>query len=126
MIDMDGLTTISGLERRWRGGDSLIRSEIALLFQALFRSREEVERLKSCLQTSQYTVKTQAEENDRLSALAATHLADQELLVGRERKRVARECAEIAANHQSQEFSDGCGTGKFIARTIREHYGVEG
>lgn len=121
MIDMDGLTTISGLERRWRGGDSLVRSEIALLFQALFRSRGEVERLKSCLQTSQYTVKTQAAENDRLSALAATHLADQELLVGQERRRVARECIDYVHNHASD-----CGCSKRIAHDIRTRYGVEG
>lgn len=120
MIGMDGLTTISGLERRWRGGDSLIRSEIALLFQALSRARGEAEMLKSCLQTSQYTVKTQAEENERLSTLAATHLADQELLVAQERKRVAQECAKICDN-----IANGYGGhASWAADTIRDRYGV--
>lgn len=56
---------------------------------------------------------------------AAQHLADQDLLVARERQRVAEECAEIAEGHQPQEFTDGCGTGKFIARTIRARFGLE-
>lgn len=54
-------------------------------------------------------------------ALAATHLADQELLVGRERRRVARECIDYVNNHASD-----CGCSKRIAHDIREHYGVEG
>lgn len=51
-------------------------------------------------------------ENERLSALAAQHLADQELLVGRERKRVARECAEMCEPWG-------------VADRIRTRYGVE-
>lgn len=45
-------------------------------------------------------------------ALAATHLADQELLVARERKRVARECAEMCEPWG-------------VADRIRTRYGVE-
>ena len=59
-------------------------------------------------------------EVERLAALAATHLADQELLVGRERKRVARECIDYVHNHASD-----CGCSKRIAHDIRERYGVE-
>ena len=53
-------------------------------------------------------------------ALAAQHLADQELLVGRERKRVARECIDYVNNHASD-----CGCSKRIAHDIRARYGVE-
>ena len=52
---------------------------------------------------------------DQLQAaqdLAATHLADQELLVGRERRRVARECAEMCEPWG-------------VADRIRTRYGVE-
>ena len=45
-------------------------------------------------------------------ALAATHLADQELLVARERKRVARKCAEMCEPWG-------------VADRIRTRYGVE-
>ncbi len=31
-----------------------------------------------------------------------------------------QKAAEIAETHQSQELEDGCGTGRFIARTLRE------
>ena len=60
-------------------------------------------------------------ENERLSALAAQHLADQELLVGQERKRVARECIDYVNSHASD-----CGCSKRIAHDIRARYGVEG
>ena len=62
-------------------------------------------------------------ENQLQSAqdLAATHLADQELLVARERKRVARECAEICAN-----IANGYGGhASWAADTIRDRYGVD-
>jgi hypothetical protein len=132
----------------------------------------EVDRLTALLAHSQETVKTLAEECERLNsrkirlayktadypfhqddckiidygysdnviivgcpdieeklqaagARAAQHLVDQDLLVAQEMKRVAVECAEIAENHQCQEFADGCGTARFIARTIRAKYGVE-
>ncbi len=55
-------------------------------------------------------------------ALAATHLADQELLVARERKKVARECAEICDNIASGYG----GHASWAADTIRDRYGVEG
>ena len=54
-------------------------------------------------------------------ALAATHLTDQELLMARERKRVARECAEICAN-----IANGYGGhASWAADTIRDRYGVD-
>lgn len=31
-----------------------------------------------------------------------------------------KKAAEIAETHQSQELEDGCGTGRFIARTLRD------
>jgi len=69
--------------------------------------REEIVELKSQLQAAQ--------------ALAAQHLADQELLIGRERKRVARECAEICAN-----IANGYGGhASWAADTIRDRYGVD-
>jgi hypothetical protein len=55
----------------------------------------EIDRLTILLQRAQKTKQTLAEECERLTALAATHLADQEYLVAMERKRVARECCEI-------------------------------
>ena len=45
-------------------------------------------------------------------ALAATHLADQELLIARERRRVARECAEMCEPWG-------------VADRIRTRYGVD-
>jgi len=72
----------------------------------------------------------------------ARHLADQELLVGQERRRVARECAEIADSNADEYqdemniYPDGdpkvevyekamvaC---EYIAKEIRIRYGVEG
>lgn len=68
--------------------------------------REEIVELKSQLQSAQ--------------ALAATHLTDQELLMARERKRVAEECIDYVNNH-----ANDCGCSKRIAHDIRTHYGVD-
>lgn len=53
-------------------------------------------------------------------ALAATHLADQELLIARERRRVAEECIDYVNNH-----ANDCGCSKRIAHDIRSRYGVD-
>ena len=97
-------------------------SEQLNYYNMAFRGRQEL----SLAAWTQKTIKELQDQLQAAQALAARHLADQELLVARERKRVARECAEVAENHQPQEFADGCGTGKFIGRTIRARYGVEG
>ena len=81
---------------------------------------EELKRLKSFNTAAPTIIRDLLAENERLSALAATHLADQELLVGQERKRVARECIDYVNNHASD-----CGCSKRIAHDIRERYGVE-
>jgi len=47
-------------------------------------------------------------------------IADKELLVGQERKKVARECIDYVDSHASD-----CGCSKRIAHDIRERYGVE-
>jgi len=46
------------------------------------------------VEDTQIVIKELQAENERLSALAATHLADQELLVGQERRRVVEEFRE--------------------------------
>lgn len=46
-------------------------------------------------------------------------IADKELLVGQERKRVARECIDYVNNHASD-----CGCSKRIAHDIRSRYGI--
>lgn len=68
--------------------------------------REEIVELKSQLQAAQ--------------ALAATHLTDQELLMARERKRVAEECIDYVNNH-----ANDCGCSKRIAHDIRTRYGMD-
>lgn len=77
-------------------------------YHLAFRGRHEL----SLAAWAQKTIHELQAENERLTALAATHLADQELLVGRERKRVARECAEMCEPWG-------------VADRIRTRYGVE-
>lgn len=74
-------------------------------------------------------------EIDRLTAAlatekarAATHLADQELLVAKERKRVAGEIAEIAERGDVGPHCNLPSTRAIcitLAQEIREKYGVE-
>ena len=95
-----------------------------------FIAEEVLERDARFIAAAPNIIRDLLAENERLSALAATHLADQELLVGQERKRVARECAEIAEKlrHQnwaseSEDWVDGT---MAVSNAIRTRYGVEG
>ena len=115
----------------------------------LCAARKEVERLQrhieadaelyAALEESHRAVNEQLRiEGQR----AARHLADQDYLCAKERKRVARECAEIAGSNADEYqdemniYPDGdpkvevyekamvaC---EYIAKEIRTRYGVEG
>ena len=102
----------------------------------LCAARKEVERLQKHIEADAELYAALEEShravNEQLrieGQRAARHLADQELLVGQERKRVARECAEIAEElrHQtwaseSEDWVDGT---MAVANAIRTRYGVE-
>ncbi len=94
----------------------------------LCAARKEVERLQKHIEADAelYAAleESHREVNEQLrieGQRAARHLADQELLVARERKRVARECIDYVNNH-----ANDCGCSKRIAHDIRTRYGVEG
>lgn len=60
---------------------------------------EEIEKIYEQYRILDHTeIKFLFSECKRLAELAAIHLADQELLVCLERKRVARECADYINN----------------------------
>lgn len=92
---------VSGIAKNFANGRGISKAEIEFLFA----------------------------EVSRLESLAAQHLADQELLVGRERKRVAKECIDIIKGADTEKDAEAylCGyvfAGNVIQR-IRARYGVE-
>lgn len=70
---------------------------------------EEIMKLEERLQAAQI-----------FAAYLQEVIADKELLVGQERKRVAEECIDYVNNH-----ANDCGCSKRIAHDIRTRYGVD-
>lgn len=93
-------------------------SEQLNYYNMAFRGRQE-------LSLAAWTQKTIKELQDQLQAAQAFAaylqevIADKELLVEQERKRVARECIDYVDNHASD-----CGCSKRIAHDIRSRYGI--
>jgi hypothetical protein len=129
------LVGITSPKSNWFIAEEVLKKDASFIAAAPTIIRDllaEVERLQESGNEILRCNKLWEEKYHAAQALAATHLADQELLVGQERKRVARECAEIIEQHLKSigKAKDpyelvakmACVT---IRDVIRTRYGVE-
>ena len=103
----------------WDAARRDLLAEVERLKEQIFFKCASPVGLCPYVEDTQVVIKQLQTENERLSALAARHLADQDYLVALERKRVARECIDYVNNHASD-----CGCSKRIAHDIRSRYGI--
>lgn len=101
------------------------RAEMLEMTKKLQAAESRLKELAELLVDAEIITRSRCHEITGMSHGEIVKLMADSPIAKESRKDTARECAEIAGNHQPQEFEDGCGTGRFIARTIRARFGLE-